>query len=206
MVGTVKPDVRERILDAAGRLFYARGVRAVGMQEIIDEAGTGKSGLYGHFATKDDLVEAYLERWSTALAASADRALREAGEDPGDRIVAAVTHVGQRVLREGGRGCPLRNYLVEFPGSGDEAGAETGPSALARRRLRESRSAVDRAARELAGPVDGPVLAEQVRLVVDGLFARAARRSPGDDAPPVDAVLAALEMVRTMVAHHRGRS
>lgn len=205
MVATARPDGRDRILDAAGRLFYARGVRAVGMQQIIDEAGTGKSVLYAHFATKDDLVEAYLERWATALARSADRALREAGDDPGDRIVAAVTHAGHRVLRAGGRGCPLRNYLVEFPGPDDGTDAGSGPSALARRRLRESRSVVDRAARELAGPVAGPVLAEQVRLVVDGLFACAAHRSPGDDEPPVGAVLAAVEMVGAMVAHHRDR-
>lgn len=206
MARTAAPDGRDRILDVAARLFYEQGIRAVGMKQIIDEAGSGKSLLYGHFATKDDLVEAYLERAAARLERSSARALQAAGDDPGERIVALVTEAGHRVLRPGGRGCPFRNYLVEFP-DGDESGtteeAETRPAALARRTLKESRSVLDRSAKELAGPVAGAVLAEQIGLIVDGLFARASYRARGDDEPPVSAVLAAVELAHTLVAQHR---
>ena len=209
MARTAAPDGRDRILDVAARLFYDQGIRAVGMKQIIDEAGSGKSLLYAHFATKDDLVEAYLERSAARLARSSARALQAAGDDPGERIVALVTEAGHRILRPGGRGCPFRNYLVEFPDrddepdTGDETGAGTGPAALAHRTLEESRTVLDRSAKELAGPVAGAVLAEQIGLIVDGLFARASYRARDDDEPPVSAVLAAVELARTLVAQHR---
>ncbi|MBP2364612.1 TetR/AcrR family transcriptional regulator [Pseudonocardia parietis] len=205
MARTAIPDGRDRILDVAARLFYEQGIRAVGMKQIIDEAGSGKSLLYGHFATKDDLVEAYLERAATRLGRSSARVLQAAGDDPGERIVALVTEAGRRILRPGGRGCPFRNYLVEFP-DGDEVVAEgtgSGPAARARRTLKESHSVLDRSAKELAGPVAGAVLAEQIGLIMDGLFARASYRARGDDEPPVSAVLAAVELARTLVAQHR---
>ncbi|MFP5071185.1 TetR/AcrR family transcriptional regulator [Pseudonocardia nantongensis] len=217
MARTAAPDGRDRILDVAARLFYDQGIRAVGMKQIIDEAGSGKSLLYAHFATKDDLVEAYLERSAARLARSSARALQAASDDPGERIVALVTEAGHRILRPGGRGCPFRNYLVEFPDrdnepdTGDETGAGTGagtgtgtgPAALAHRTLKESRSVLDRSAKELAGPVAGAVLAEQIGLIVDGLFAQASYRARDDDEPPVSAVLAAVELARTLVAQHR---
>lgn len=203
MARTAAPDGRDRILDVAARLFYEQGIRAVGMKQIIDEAGSGKSLLYGHFATKDDLVEAYLERAAARLERSSARALQAAGDDPGERIVALVTDVGHRILRPGGRGCPFRNYLVEFPDRGDEPDTGTGPAALARRTLKESHSVLDRSAKELAGQTAGAVLAEHIGLIVDGLLARASYRARGDDEPPVSAVLAAVELAHTLVAQHR---
>lgn len=53
---------RERILDAATRLFSECGVRAVGVARVISEAGVAKATLYAHFPSKDDLVRAYLAR------------------------------------------------------------------------------------------------------------------------------------------------
>jgi AcrR family transcriptional regulator len=64
-------DPRVRLLDAAERLFYARGVRAVGVDALVGEAGVATKTLYACFGSKDGLVEAYLrrrdERWLTWL-------------------------------------------------------------------------------------------------------------------------------------------
>ena len=59
MVSENRP-ARERILDAANRLFYAEGIRAVSVDAIAAKAGLTKKTLYYHFKSKDDLIEAYL--------------------------------------------------------------------------------------------------------------------------------------------------
>ncbi|MFI4852338.1 MAG: TetR/AcrR family transcriptional regulator [Gimesia chilikensis] len=52
---------RKRIVETAERLFYAEGIRAVGIDRVIAEAGVAKMTLYNHFASKDDLVLAVLK-------------------------------------------------------------------------------------------------------------------------------------------------
>jgi AcrR family transcriptional regulator len=54
--------VRERILETSYELFSRRGIRAVGVDELIERAGVAKASLYRHFPSKDDLVVAFLER------------------------------------------------------------------------------------------------------------------------------------------------
>jgi len=168
MARTAAAGTRERILDVATALFYARGVRAVGMSQIIGAAGCGKNLLYGHFPSKAELVTAYMEQFRTLREQVVEQALRAAGDDPADRLVALVEEVAARAAEPRFRGCPFRNYLTEFPDPDDAAGR------LARRYLRESRAAVD----ELAGrlPVADPAgLAERVWLILDGLYAGTTR-------------------------------
>jgi AcrR family transcriptional regulator len=57
-----EPSARERIVQAAYKLFTHRGIRAVGMDEVIACAAVAKATLYRHFPTKDDLVLAVLQR------------------------------------------------------------------------------------------------------------------------------------------------
>jgi len=67
----VKPEkpasARERIIEAALRLFYAHGTRGVGIDRIIAESGVAKMSFYNHFPSKADLIAAFLEerhrRW-----------------------------------------------------------------------------------------------------------------------------------------------
>ena len=54
-------EARQRILEAADRLFYQDGIRAVGIDRIIAEAGVAKMSLYKHFPSKDDLILAVLK-------------------------------------------------------------------------------------------------------------------------------------------------
>lgn len=57
---------RERILETAYVLFAHRGVRGVGIDEVIDRSRVAKATLYRHFPSKDDLVVAFLreQRWT----------------------------------------------------------------------------------------------------------------------------------------------
>jgi AcrR family transcriptional regulator len=52
----------EKVLTTAARLFYAHGVRAVGVEWIVAESGVAKTSLYRHFQNKEELIDAFLER------------------------------------------------------------------------------------------------------------------------------------------------
>lgn len=54
-------ETRDRIVAAAARLFYAEGIRAVSVDAVAEKAGITKKTLYYHFASKDELITAYLE-------------------------------------------------------------------------------------------------------------------------------------------------
>ena len=109
---------RERILETAFRLFYARGIRAVGVDLIIAESGVAKATFYKHFPAKDDLVVAYLDRvdgiWSGQLHAAAEAA----GPDPADQLVGLFDALGSTCRRDGYRGCAFINAAAEaMPGT-----------------------------------------------------------------------------------------
>ena len=54
-------ETRRRLIAAADHLFYGQGIRAVGVDAVAEAAGVTKRTLYYHFASKDDLIAAYLE-------------------------------------------------------------------------------------------------------------------------------------------------
>ncbi|MBZ5740709.1 TetR/AcrR family transcriptional regulator [Nocardioides mangrovi] len=158
------PTARERILDAAHPLFYERGIRAVGMAEVVAAAGTGKQALYRHFPGKDELVLAYLERFAELLDASTARTLD--GLEGADGLRALIRLVERRVGARGYAGCPFRNYLREMRDPRDR------PGRFALRQVRALRRLVERYAAE-AGVADPGALAEEVWLIVEGVYAGA---------------------------------
>src|SRR5579859_1611231 len=62
MASPTKPSMKERTLETADRLFYLKGIRAIGVDTIAAEIGISKRTLYNHFPSKDALISAYLER------------------------------------------------------------------------------------------------------------------------------------------------
>jgi AcrR family transcriptional regulator len=160
------PATRDRILDAATKLFYTRGIRAVGMAEIVTAAGCGKNVLYRHFPSKDELVLAYLERFAEQLGESMDAALAGLEKMPSAALVAITREVADRVAARGSRGCPFRNYLREMRDPTDVPGryALTEVRAL-RRRITVLVAAL--------GAEDPDLLADRIWLSVEGLYASA---------------------------------
>ena len=78
--GAASSDVRQRILDTASGLFYQRGVRAVGVDLVVEASGVAKASLYRHFRTKDDLIVAFLEREDAEFWAQWDDVAARPGE------------------------------------------------------------------------------------------------------------------------------
>lgn len=103
-----KPNARERILETAAELFFQRGYSGVGINEIIEKAGTAKASFYQHFPSKESLCEA----WLKAVHERSDAFSRELVAGPGtpaEKVRAYFDHL-ERFLVEGDfRGCPYSN-------------------------------------------------------------------------------------------------
>lgn len=111
----VKPPVlgvRERLLETGERLFYHEGVRAVGIERVLAEAGAAKASLYLHFGGKDQLVAACLERRTMRGRASLEAFL--ADTPPAQRAVRFFDWVVLWARSPDFRGCPLQHTLSEL--------------------------------------------------------------------------------------------
>ncbi len=104
--------VRDRLLDAADRLFYREGVRAVGIDRVLAEADAAKASLYQHFGCKDQLVASYLERRTAYARASIEAFL--AGTPPSQRALTFFDWVVKWAESQDFRGCPLQHTVSEL--------------------------------------------------------------------------------------------
>jgi AcrR family transcriptional regulator len=106
---------RERVFAVAADLFYRKGIHAVGVEEIVREAGVAKISLYRSFASKDDLVVAYLERQGSDFLEGWDDAFDRYREAPKEQLSAILRYVTEATEADGYRGCPFINFSGEFP-------------------------------------------------------------------------------------------
>src|ERR1700755_1060507 len=83
---TIKKTAANKIFDTARELFYRRGVRDVGVDEIVCEAGVTKPSLYRAFKSKADLAAACLRESGREGREAMEAALAAAGDDPRARM------------------------------------------------------------------------------------------------------------------------
>lgn len=107
-------DTRERVLRTASELFYREGTRAVGVDLIVAKSGVAKTSLYRHFATKDDLIEAFLLREDDDFWQHWDKVAAEHKGAPREELDAQLQWLGERIARPGYRGCPQINIAAEY--------------------------------------------------------------------------------------------
>jgi AcrR family transcriptional regulator len=122
--GTVSPaGARDRILETAYELFSRRGVRDVGVDEVIERADVAKATLYRHFASKDALVVAFLEqreqRWTRDLV---EAEARRRGSNAEERLLAIFDVFDEWFHRDDYEACSFVNVLLEL-GPAHPAGA-----------------------------------------------------------------------------------
>ena len=187
MTAAARPSAaRERILDTAFRLFYAHGIRGVGIDRIIAESGVAKATFYKHFPAKDDLVVTYLDKVDRVWSEQLRQAAAAAGEAPAVQLVGMFDALAAACRREGYRGCAFINAAAEH-----EAGTPVHARTLAHK------NAVRAWVRDLAaraGATDPDALARALTLLLDGGLA-----SGSVDALP-DAPEIAKESARILVA------
>ena len=109
--------VGERLAATASGLFYARGIRAVGVELIAAEAGTTKKTLYDRFGSKDALVTLYLRRRAALWQATAVAYLDEHHPAPGVGRVLGVFDALGSWLAVQWRGCAFVNAYAELAGT-----------------------------------------------------------------------------------------
>jgi AcrR family transcriptional regulator len=160
-------DTREHILAVASELFYWEGIRATGVDTVASRAEVASTTLYRLFASKDDLVAAYVERCSAAyrkrlaaVTAPTCGALR-------DRILAVFDVFTDEALSEACRGCPFVMVLAEYPDPQSAAHIQAVAHKAWLRAL--LRGLVRELARQM--PVTKPLrLADQLALIAEGIY------------------------------------
>ena len=157
MPSTEKPGMKERILETADRLFYLRGIRAVGVDTIAAEIGISKRTLYNHFPSKDALISAYLDRRFVKAAPS--------DKPPLDQILSTFDQLERRFASKTFRGCPFVNAVAEL-GSEDRKVKKIATA------FKESRRLWFRDLLVKLGASDAEGLATQLALLVDGSIAQ----------------------------------
>jgi AcrR family transcriptional regulator len=180
---------RERILDASYELFSRRGIRGVGVNEVIERAGVATATLYRHFPSKDRLVLAFLEmreqRWTHGFVEA--EALRRAS-DPEERLLAIFDVFDEWFRRDDFEACSFINVLLEM-GSRHPAGDASVEY------LDHIRSIVRRFADE-AGLRDTESFARSWHILMKGSIVSAAE---GD----AEAALRGKSMARLLIDQYR---
>jgi AcrR family transcriptional regulator len=187
-VRTAESPVRERILATAYDLFARRGVRDVGINELVDRAGITKATLYRHFPSKDDLVVAFLElreqRWTRGWV---EAEARRRGSTPEEQLLAIFDLFDEWFHRDDLEACSFINVLLELG-----AGHPTGRASI--EDLESIRSVVRQLAEE-ASLSDPDSFARSWHILMKGSIVSAAEGDP-------NAAQRAKSMARRLIEDH----
>ncbi|WP_087049499.1 TetR/AcrR family transcriptional regulator [Caballeronia ptereochthonis] len=178
---------QEQLLDAAQELFYRDGIRAIGVDAVVERAGVNKMSLYRRFASKDELVVAYLDRMDEGFRRRFEASVAKHPEEPAKQMIQALEDLVKRASAPDYRGCPFVNIACEF---GD-------PAHPARQSVERNKTYLMTRLVEIAtaAGADNPVeLAESLALLVDGIYATSQTYGPGSGP-----LLAAPRIARTLI-------
>ena len=127
--GTGRDSGRARVLETAYRLFSQHGTRAVGVDRIIAESGVAKMTLYRNFASKDELILAFLElreeRWTRAWLQAT---VEGRAQTPAQRLLAIFDVFGEWFARDDFEGCSFINVMLELDDPATRCARERAPA------------------------------------------------------------------------------
>jgi AcrR family transcriptional regulator len=157
-------EAQQHLLRAASELFYREGVRAVGVDAVVERAGVNKMSLYRQFSSKDDLVVAYLEESDRRFFERFDESLAKHPGEPKKQLIQYFDDLAGRASAENYRGCPFVNVSAEFP----------DPEHPARVCVLDNKTRLMARLNELATQAEArdPVeLANGLALLIEGIYA-----------------------------------
>ncbi len=150
---------RERLLAAAGELFYENGINTVGIDRVIEHAGVAKASLYDCFGSKEELIRSYLEERSRVRQARIEERLSKY-DNPQEKILSIFDLLGELASQPDYRGCAFVR-----------ASADANSSDKVRSVCEQSRGYILGKFTDLcreAGARDPQLLAKQLVLLYDG--------------------------------------
>jgi AcrR family transcriptional regulator len=154
---------RERILATASELFYREGIRAIGVDTVVEQSGVSKTSLYRLFGSKDDLIAAFAAEKDRSFWAWWDRTEALHADDPRALLEALLSGIVKRIGSPAYRGCPFLNLVTEFPD-------ENHPGrVIARNNKDEMRARLVTLAARL-GASDPDRAASQIALLINGAY------------------------------------
>jgi AcrR family transcriptional regulator len=156
---------RDRIVTAASKLFYSDGIRAVSMDAVAEKAGLTKRTLYYHFASKDELIAAYLEARDQPNLALFQRWFAEAEGGTAAKVKAIFQNLARAARRSKWKGCGFLRTAAELADMPGHPAIKVG---IAHKKRLEAWLAEIFAD---AGIDTWQTLARQVVLLLDGSFA-----------------------------------
>ena len=157
------PMAADRIKKTARALFYREGIRAVGVDQIVAEAGVTKPSLYRSFSSKDELAAAYLRDYDGEFWVRFERAAAAHPDDPKAQILDYLTGLSQRAQRPDYRGFGLSNAALEYPTTDHPARRVSEDH---KRRLRVRLTTMAKG----MGAAKPEVLADGLLLLIEGIF------------------------------------
>jgi AcrR family transcriptional regulator len=182
-------ETREHILAVAEVLFYSDGIRATGIDTLAARADVAPTTLYRQFASKDDLVAAYVERCSerykTVLGAASSPGAGTARE----RILAAFDAFAAEIRSGSCRGCPFLMVLAEYPDPESPAHAKAAEHKAWLRGLFQGLVCELASTTQLCDP---EALADQLALVAEGVYGSVQALGPAGPAAHGRTAAAAL--------------
>ena len=164
---------RERILATASDLFYREGVRAIGVDTIVERSGVSKTSLYRLFDSKDDLIAAFASEKGQSFWAWWDRVEEQHADDPRALLDTLLSGLAERIGDSAYRGCPFLNLATEFPD-------DKHPGWLAARSNKEELQARLAAIVARLGARDPDRVASQIALLINGALATGLLMQPTD--------------------------
>jgi AcrR family transcriptional regulator len=162
-----KSDARRRIVETAERLFYAEGVRAVGIDRIISEAEVAKMSLYNHFSSKDDLILAVLQYREEKFDAMFEKWMKKHSKAGMDRLEAFFAALKDWFKSPGFRGCMFINSCAEL------ADADHAGSKFAAEHKERFHEMLKQILIECAGTKTAHTMAPAISLLVEGAIVTA---------------------------------
>ena len=169
-------EARQRILDVADHLFFTDGIRVTGVDSLVARSGVAKTTLYRHFASKDDLVVAYLEDRDRRFWQYLKPVLEDATLSATGRLYATMEKLEELINHPETHGCPFLLAAGEFPDLQHPA------HQVAVQHKERMRSKLEELARA-ADVRQARALASGLAMLIDGAFS--GRRLLGAGGPPI---------------------
>jgi AcrR family transcriptional regulator len=164
---------RERILATANELFYREGVRAIGVDTVVERSGVSKTTLYRVFDSKDALIAAFAAERDRLNWEWWDRIEEQHPDDPRALLEALLSEIARRIGGPAYRGCPFLNLATEFPD-------ENHPGCVAARANKEEMRARLATIVARLGVGDPNRVASQIALIINGAYATGLVAKPAD--------------------------